>query len=396
LSKNNYESLGVSASKSGLHAVLEKTGLSSTGHLFASVTEDIAGDTEYYSFMHCDGAGTKTIVPYLYFRETGDSSLFRGLAQDALVMNLDDVFCVGTPERLCLSNAIARNARIINDEILAEILIGYRDLCGELRNNGIDIELCGGETADCGDIVRTLVVDAVLSGRIKKSQIIDTQAICSSDVIVGLSSTGKASYEKYGNSGIGSNGLTLARHCLLNKTYLENNPEVVDPGIDQKLAYRGPFRASDRPKSLTMSVGHALASPTRTYAPLLIQVYKCLGSDVHAAIHQTGGGQTKILRFGKNKRYIKDNLFPVPPLFQLIQEHGAVSWREMYQVFNMGHRMELYVPEKRAEEVIRIASQFQIDARVVGRVENQDASKAENTNSLLLKTPYGEFDFEQG
>ena len=391
MSKTNYQSLGVSASKSGLHKVLDQTGLASHSSLFASVIDDIAGDPGYHSFMHCDGAGTKTIVPYLYFKETQDRRLFRGLAQDAFVMNLDDVFCIGTPESLCLANAVARNAGIIDDKMLSEILLGYRDLSEKLREFDIDVKLCGGETADCGDVVRTLVVDAVLSGRIKRSKVIDTVSISDSDVIVGLSSTGQAQYEDFENSGIGSNGLTLARHSLLTNEYARENPEVLDPSIDKDISYRGPFRVGDRPKALNMSIGEALASPTRTYAPILIQIYSALGDDVHAAIHQTGGGQTKVLRFGENKLYIKDNLFPAPPLFELIQEHGDVSWKEMYQVFNMGHRMEIYLPEHRAAEVIKIAADFGVEARLIGRVETLDSSKNKGPNSLILETPYGEF-----
>jgi len=389
--ESKYGALGVSASKSGLHRALDQSGLTPSGALFAQVSADLAGNSEYYSFVHCDGAGTKTIVPYLHFRETKSRSLFSGLAQDALVMNLDDIYCIGSPEKLLLANTVARNARLIDDETLAVLFDSYRALASTLAAQGILIELAGGETADCGDVVRTLVVDAVLCGRIKKSSIVDAGNIVPGDVIVGLSSTGQAIYENMPNSGIGSNGLTLARHAMLSREYAKDYPEVVDPNLSPDDVYRGPFFTTDRPEGLEMSVGEALASPTRTYAPVIARVLDTLGSSVHGIIHVTGGGQTKVLRFGRGNIYIKDNLFAPPPVFSLIQRFGHVAWREMYQVFNMGHRMEFYLPEEFAATVFEISSSFGIDARIIGRVERNNEAAA--SNKVTIECPYGSFDY---
>ncbi len=392
LSESKYESLGVSASKSGLHSVLKSAGVEDSLGLFAKVTPDLAGDPDYYSVVHCDGAGTKTIVPYLYYKACGDPSLFAHLAQDALVMNLDDIYCIGAPQHLVLANAIARNARLIDDVALEQIITSYRDLVASLRALGVPLEMSGGETADCGDVVRTLIVDAVISGRIKKSDIIDANRITSGDVIVGFSSTGKASYESKENSGIGSNGLTLARHTLLSSKNVEQHPEIVDPATSKELAYHGPYVVQDTPDELSgLSIGEALSSPTRTYAPVLQKLFAELGTNVHGVIHLTGGGQTKMLRFGQGNRFVKDDLFPTPALFGLIQKHGQVDWKEMYQVFNMGHRLEVYLPEQDAQKAISIAEHFSIDAKVVGRVEQNPNSGTEN--ELLLTTSNGEFHY---
>lgn len=384
--KSAYEQLGASASKAGVHAALKSAGMDESSSYFARLNADIAGDPNFMSFLHADGAGTKAIVAYLLFKETGNAEVFAGLAQDALVMNLDDVFCTGLPTGLLLSNAIARNARLITDDCIAAIIRRYKELVSELAAHGINIDLSGGETADMGDVVRTLVVDATLAGRIAKKNIVDCNNIIPGDAIVGLSSTGKANYEKVANSGMGSNGLTLARHALLAKTQLA---EVCDPQIDAAVAYRGPFKVTDKPAGLGMSVGEALLSPTRTYAPVLKQVFEKLGSDVHGVIHATGGAMTKVLRFGQGNRYVKDNLFPIPALFQLIQEHGKVSAKEMYQVFNMGQRMELYVPATRAADVIAISKSFGIEARQIGRVEKS----ADEKNSVVVKSSQGEFTY---
>ena len=389
---SNYDALGVSASKKGLHKVLEATGAVSSPGLFASVLEDIAGDPDYYSVVHCDGAGTKTIVPYLMFRETGSYSFFAGLAQDALVMNLDDIYCLGLPQKLLLANAVARNARLIDDKVLETIITSYKQLCEMLTAQGIPITMSGGETADCGDVIRTLMIDATLVGRIKKSNVVDTRHIVHGDVIVGVASTGKASYETVENSGIGSNGLTLARHALLSREHARQYPEILDPSLDTALAYRGPYAVTDTPAALQTSVGAALASPTRTYAPLLQRVYALLGSAIHGVIHVTGGGMTKVLRFGEGNHYIKDQLFEVPPLFSLIQDAGKIPWREMYQVFNMGHRLELYVPENCAQSIIDAAAELALQAKVIGRVIAPVKSQgAENTVSVV--SPHGTFEY---
>ncbi|MFN8389063.1 MAG: AIR synthase-related protein [Bdellovibrionota bacterium] len=387
-----YTSLGASASKAGLHQALVGAGLETHSGLFAPVLPDVAGDPSYSSFLHADGAGTKTIVAYLRYRESGDPEVFAGLAQDALVMNLDDVFCIGSPESMLLSNAIARNSKLIDDTVLEVLLRSYRSLREQLSTLGIDFALAGGETADCGDVVRTLIVDAVLFGRIRNSGLIRATNIAAGDLIVGLSSTGQAKYEQTPNSGVGSNGLTLARHSLLSRKQAAKYPEVLDPGLDEKIAYRGPFGVNDRPAELGMTVGEALGSPTRTYAPILKAAYAELGSQVHGVIHLTGGGQTKPLRFGKGLRFVKDSLFPTPPLFSLIQAHGQVGWKEMYQVFNMGHRMELYLPEGSVPRLIAISEAFGVEAKVIGRVEPQTVALGER-NSLELVSPHGRFEY---
>jgi len=391
LATDRYSQLGASATKAGLHSQLDKLGLSSGEGLFAGVTPDFAGDDSYWSFLHSDGAGTKSIVALLSYLENGDINSFTGLAQDALVMNLDDVFCLGIPENLVLANAIARNSRIINDQMVGAVIGGYKALTDRLSKLGINIQLGGGETADCGDVVRNLLVDAVIAGRIKKSAVINPNLIVPGDVIVGLASFGKASYEDSQNSGIGSNGLTLARHALLSKKHLPSSLDVADPGADNSVCYTGPFKVSDSPENLGMSIGQALLSPTRSFAPVLKKIYQTLGNQVHGAIHVTGGGLTKVLRFGKGNRYVKDSLFPVPPIFQLIQQHGEVSWKEMHQVFNMGQRFELYLPEKYTEVAISAAAEFSIDAKIIGHVEALDDNSKHN--EVVVKSTNGQFEY---
>ena len=389
MGKTNYEKLGASASKAGLHKALDKAGFSHGEGLFASVIPDIAGDPNYLSFLHCDGAGTKSIVAYLLYKETGDANAFYGLAQDALVMNLDDIFCIGLPENLFLANAIARNAHLIPDDAIAAIVSCYQDLCAKLKEQDIQIELTGGETADCGDVVRTLLIDAVVGGRIKKEYLINANNIVPGDVIIGLSSLGKTTYEDKENSGVASNGLTLARHSLLSSEYAQKFSEIVDESIDKDICYGGPFKLSDTPEGLGMSIGEALLSPTRTDAPILAKIFQNIGSsNIHGVIHQTGGGMSKVLRFGKGNRYIKNNLFDTPPLFSLIQEHGEVSWEEMYQVCNMGHRMEVYLPAEFAEEVIKITQNFGIQAKQIGHVE-----KADEQNIVVVDSEKGSFSY---
>lgn len=391
MADNLYEKLGASASKAGLHRALKSAGAAAGGELFAQVTDDAAGSADHKSFIHCDGAGTKSVVAYLLARETGDVNHYAGLAQDALVMNLDDVYCLGAPSSMVLANTIARNARVIGDNVIAAIVTRYRELTESLRSLGVPIALSGGETADMGDVVRTLVVDAVLSGRIEKRCLIDTRRIAAGDVIVGLESTGRAEYEDFHNSGIGSNGLTLARHALLKREYAERDADAADPAGLTQASYSGPYSVSDRPRELGgASVGEALLSPTRTYAPLLAKIYAELADAIHAAIHVTGGGLTKILRFGPGGlHFIKDDLFPVPPIFSLIQRSGGVSWKEMYGVFNMGQRMELYVPPSAAGKLIKLAADSGIAAKVIGRVESSE----NGSNCVTVKSEHGEFDY---
>ena len=382
---DEYSKLGVSASKAGLHKALKSSGTQDNSGLFAQVIPDLAGDDNYKSFIHCDGAGTKCIVPYLYFKATGDRSLFAGLAQDALVMNLDDIYCIGKPDSLVLANLVARNASIIDDEVLEIIIRSYKDLTESLNKNGIELKLSGGETADCGDSVRTLIVDAVISGRIQTKNIINAKNIKAGDAIIGLSSTGKANYEDKENSGIGSNGLTLARHALLKNHDLS---EVINPELDVKNIYRGKYSVTDKPEGLGMDIGQALASPTKSYAPFLSKLLDMAFDDINGLIHCTGGGQTKVKKFGQLNSYIKEDLFPTPKLFELIQESGNIPWKEMYQVFNMGHRMEIYINKDSVNSAVELANEFGIEAKQIGFVE-----KSNGENSVLIKSSYGEFNY---
>jgi len=389
--KNIYQQLGASADKAGLHMALSAAGLTPEEDTFCTVLPDIAGDPDYYFFSHSDGAGTKSIVAYLLEQESGDSSIYASLAQDALVMNLDDVFCIGRPENLYLANTIGRNAHIVGDLAVSAIIGRYKLLCEVLAQEGISLTLTGGETADCGDVVRTLLVDATLSGRIKRRGLISTKAIQEDDIIIGLSSTGQSRLEQKPNSGIGSNGLTLARHTLLTHSYLDRFPEAGSHSIRGGLSYPGRFNLSDTPEGLGMSIGEALLSPTRTYSPLLAKIYCDVGKNIHGVIHCTGGGQTKVLRFGKGLRYIKDNLFKCPPLFSLIQREGDVDWREMFKVFNMGHRLEIYVPQEFETHIIDLAKDFGIEGRRIGVV--QKLSGLDSKNQVVIDSEQGTFDY---
>jgi phosphoribosylformylglycinamidine cyclo-ligase len=390
MTSSKYEELGVSATKSGLHRALSAAGRESSSRFFAAFNSDLAGSADYVTVLHSDGAGTKSIVAYLLYRETGNARVFRGLAQDALVMNLDDIFCVGIPTKLLLTNQLARNAMLIGDDAVAAVIAGYTALVDQLRSLGIDIELAGGETADCPDVVRTLLVDAVVCARIPRAGLVDTTAISEGDVIVGVSSTGQAAYESQPNSGIGSNGLTLARHALLSRYHAQKYPEVLSPEIDAEAAYRGPYKVTDCVDSLGMPVGEALLSPTRTYAPFLVALSRELGPALHGVIHNTGGGQTKVVRFGERKLYRKHSLFEIPPIFELIQRHGAVSWREMYQAFNMGHRLEVYMRPQDVERAVSVARTYALDARAVGEVQRH----AGRGNAVRLDTAHGSFTYK--
>ena len=390
MSKNSSESsayaaLGASSAKGGVLAAVGETG---PARYFASPVDDPAGDPNYAFFLHADGAGTKSIVSYLLFRETGETKWFRSLATDSLIMNLDDIACSGGLEGLILSNTIGRNRSLIPDQAIAEIIGGYKDCVTMLESEGISIRMSGGETADVGDLVRTLIVDSTLSSRIPRNQLVDTTRVVAGDVIVGFSSTGTARVESEPNSGMGSNGLTLARNVLLSRQLASAYPEVCDPGLSHNVAYRGTFSVTDYHESLGMTVGEALLSPTRTYAPLMKQLLSNFRGHVHALIHCTGGGQVKIKRFGRSVRYVKDNLFPTPPLFSLIQKQGNIPWNEMYSVFNMGHRLEACMPSDAANEAISCAKQFGIAAQVIGRVTSE-----EGENEVTISTPHGVFTY---
>ena len=378
-----YGALGASSAKSG---ILKAVGESGPARYFASPVADPAGDPSQAFFLHADGAGTKSIVAYLLYRETNDPSWFRSLATDSLVMNLDDVACSGGLSGLVLSNTIGRNRSCVPDEAISQIIQGYRDCAAMLANEGLTIALSGGETADVGDLVRTVIVDSTLCARIPRSELVDTFRVKAGDAIVGFSSTGRCRYEQAANSSIGSNGLTLARNVLLSRHHPETYPEVGDEKLSPESAYRGPFKVTDNIASLGMSVGEALLSPTRTYAPLILKILTTFREQTHSLIHCSGGGQTKIKRFGQGVRFEKSNLFPTPPLFEEIQRCGKIPWNEMYSVFNMGHRLEACVEPAVASEIISLAAEFGIAAQVIGRV-----TSSEGENEVLIESPYGTF-----
>jgi phosphoribosylformylglycinamidine cyclo-ligase len=378
-----YAALGASSAKGG---VLKAVGEHATSRYFATPLADPFGDPSQAFFLHADGAGTKSIVAYLMFRETGDPSWFRSLAIDSLVMNLDDLACAGALSGLALSNTIGRNRLLIPDEAISQIIDGYRECVTALRAHGISIALSGGETADVGDLVRTIIVDSTLSARIPREALVDAYRVTDGDVIVGFSSTGKTAHEAFANSGIGSNGLTLARNVLLSRYHIDTYPESGDPSISADVAYRGPFKVTDVAPTLGDTIGSALLAPTRSYAPLIHRALTEFRTAIHSLVHCTGGGQVKIKRFGQRVRFEKDNLFETPPLFSLIQEHGRVPWAEMYSVFNMGHRLEACVEPSVASELIDLAAQFGIAAKIVGRV-----SSTSGDNEVIISSPHGEF-----
>ncbi|MEI7526736.1 MAG: AIR synthase related protein, partial [Mariniphaga sp.] len=355
---------------------------------FCKVSPDVlGGDDGWCNIMHADGAGTKSSLAYLYWKETGDSSVWRGIAQDAIVMNLDDLLCVGATENILISSTIGRNKNLIPGSVIAEIIGGTEDFLSEMRHQGIGIWSTGGETADVGDLVRTIIVDSTVVCRMKRSEIIDNGRIVAGDVIVGLSSYGQSSYEKTYNGGMGSNGLTSARHDVLHNFYASAFPESFDDNVPAKLVYSGKKRLTDPSGVAAVDIGKLILSPTRTYAPVVRQILSLYRDQVHGMVHCSGGGQTKVLHFVGNLHILKNNLFPLPPLFRLIQEESGASWQEMYKVFNMGHRMEFYLPEKIAQQVIDIAAGFNIEAQIIGRCE------ASATKRLIIQSEFGEFSY---
>jgi len=380
-----YERLGASATKADIHAAVAGADPGLFPTAFCKLTADVlTGDPEWCAALHADGAGTKALVAYLVYRETGDPKAFAGIAQDALVMNIDDLACVGATSKYLAVNTIGRNSRYVPGEAIREIVRGFDWCANKWRPYGIEVVPTGGETADLGDAVRTIVVDAAVAARLRRSDVIDAGGIAPGDAIVGLSSTGQAVYEERPNSGVGSNGLTLARHALLHSDYRSKYPETVAPEIDPAITYRGKFRIGDPLPGGGMTVGEALLSPTRTYAPVLRRLIGEFGPAVHGLIHNTGGGLGKCLRFGKGVRFIKDNLFPMPPLFAAIAETG-LTWTEMCRTFNLGQRMEVYVSPNLAERVIAIAAEFGIEARTIGRCE-----RAAGPNEVWVKGAGGE------
>lgn len=373
MDQNIYAQRGVSAGKEDVHNAIKHIDKGLFPKAFCKIVPDIlGGQADYCNIMHADGAGTKSSLAYTYWRETGNLDVWKGIAQDAIIMNLDDLLCVGATENILLSSTIGRNKQLVPGEVIAAIINGTEEILEELRGHGISIWSTGGETADVGDLVRTIIVDSTVTCRMKRSDVISNHTIQAGDVIVGLSSSGQASYEKFYNGGMGSNGLTSARHDVFSKQVAEKYPESFDPGIPYNLIFSGKKALTDKvdvPGFGAIDAGRLVLSPTRTYAPVIRQVLEAYRSQIHGLVHCSGGAQTKVLHFIDNLHVIKDHLFPVPPLFSLIQEQSGTSWKEMYQVFNMGHRMELYVPEAIAADIIKISNSFNIDAQIVGRVE---------------------------
>ncbi|MGB3618403.1 MAG: AIR synthase related protein [Catalinimonas sp.] len=372
---DRYARRGVSATKEDVHAAIRYVDKGLFPRAFCKVVPDsLTGDPDYCVVMHADGAGTKSSLAYLYWRETGDLSVWRGVAQDALVMNLDDLLCVGAYDRILLSSTIGRNQRFVPGEVIRALIEGTEELLEQLRDLGVGIRSTGGETADLGDLVRTVVVDSTVTARLRRDEVISNHRIVAGDVIVGLASFGRAHYEDRYNGGMGSNGLTSARHDVLHRDYAARYPESFDPGLPPELVYSGSKRLTDPVPGTPLDVGQLVLSPTRTYAPVLRALFAEHRDRLHGLVHCSGGAQTKVLHFADTDRHvIKDNLFPVPPLFALIQVESGTDWREMYQVFNMGHRMEIYTDPDTAAAAVEIAASFGVEARLVGRVEARSA-----------------------
>ncbi len=377
MSDNRYNQRGVSASKEDVHNAIKNIDKGIYPQAFCKIIPDILGNDEAYcNIMHADGAGTKSSLAYVYWKETGDISVWKGIAQDAIIMNLDDLICVGATENILLSSTIGRNKNLIPGEVIAAVINGTEEILAELRAQGISIYSTGGETADVGDLVRTMIVDSTVTCRMKREDVISNHNIQAGDVIVGLSSSGQASYESEYNGGMGSNGLTSARHDVFNKSVADTYPESFDPAVPYDLVFSGGKALTDKIKiadNTEVTAGKLVLSPTRTYAPVIKKVLEQFRSQIHGLVHCSGGAQTKVLHFiNDDVHVIKDNLFPVPVLFQLIQEQSGTDWKEMYKVFNMGHRMELYVPQEIAQAIITISKSFNIDAQIIGRVESAE------------------------
>jgi phosphoribosylformylglycinamidine cyclo-ligase len=369
-----YSMRGVSASKEDVHAAIKNIDKGLYPKAFCKIVPDLTGDDpDYCNIMHADGAGTKSSLAYLYWKETGDLSVWKGIAQDAIVMNLDDLLCIGAIGPILLSSTIGRNKNLVPGEVVTAIIEGTEEFLAKMRSFGIEIYSTGGETADVGDLVRTIIVDSTVTARMPREDVISNDRIAPGDVIVGLSSYGQASYEDAYNGGMGSNGLTSARHDLLNKIYRVKYPESLDPAMPESLAYTGPFSVTDKSGVEGVDIGKLILSPTRTYAPLMKEILDKHRKNIHGLVHCSGGGQTKVLHFIDKIRIIKDNLFPVPPLFELIREHSGTSWQEMFKVFNMGHRMEIYIQEEFAADIIKISESFNIEAKIIGKCQSSQA-----------------------
>ncbi|TVZ51726.1 AIR synthase related protein [Dokdonia sp. Hel_I_53] len=385
-----YAQRGVSAGKEDVHNAIKNVDKGLFPKAFCKIVPDaLTGDEEYCLVMHADGAGTKSALAYMYWKETGDLSVWKGIAQDALIMNIDDLLCVGATDHIMLSSTIGRNKNVIPGEVISAIINGSEELLAELKSYGVTIHSTGGETADVGDLVRTIIVDSTVTARIKRSDVIDNANIAPGDVIVGLSSSGQASYETEYNGGMGSNGLTSARHDVFDKYLAKKYPESYDAEVPETLVYSGSKKLTDEVEGSVLDAGKLVLSPTRTYAPIVKEILsKYDAKDIHGMVHCSGGAQTKILHFIENLHIIKDNLFETPPLFKLIQKESNTDWKEMYQVFNMGHRMEIYCPEAIADDIIAISNSYNVDAQVVGRVASSSSGK-----KITIESNHGTFKY---
>ena len=388
MADTRYNLRGVSAGKEDVHNAIKNVDKGLFPQAFCKIVPDyLSGDEDYCIVMHADGAGTKSSLAYMYWKKTGDISVWKGIAQDALIMNIDDLLCVGATDKILLSSTIGRNKNLVTGEVISAIINGTEELLDTLRNQGIGIHSTGGETADVGDLVRTIIVDSTVVCRMKRSDVISNHTIQDGDVIVGLASFGQASYESAYNGGMGSNGLTSARHDVFNKTLAADFPESFDPSVPTDLVYSGSKNLTDSVENSPIDAGKLVLSPTRTYAPVIKQILDKHRADIHGMVHCSGGAQTKVLHFVENVHIIKNNLFPIPPLFKLIQEESGTEWKEMYKVFNMGHRMEIYVSPEIANSIIEISKSFNIDAQIVGRVEKNEGKK------LTIESVYGSFEY---
>lgn len=383
-----YDQRGVSASKEDVHNAIKNIDKGLYPKAFCKIVPDyLGGDSEYCNIMHADGAGTKSSLAYMYWKETGDMSVWKGISQDALIMNIDDLLCIGATENILLSSTIGRNKNKIPGEVIAAIINGTEELCNELSKMGVTIIPTGGETADVGDLVRTIIVDSTVTCRMKRSDVISADRISAGDVIVGLSSSGRATYEKSYNGGMGSNGLTSARHDVFANYLASRYPESFDSEVPSELVYSGSYKLTQEIENLGVDAGKLVLSPTRTYAPVVKKILDELRSKISGIIHCSGGAQTKVLHFVDNVHVIKDNMFPVPPLFEIIQKESKTDWKEMYKVFNMGHRLEIYIKPEHAARVIEISKSFDIDAQIVGRVEACSGKK------LTISSQFGTFEY---
>ena len=389
MSDQRYNLRGVSASKEDVHNAIKNIDKGIFPRAFCKIIPDIlGGDPEYCNIMHADGAGTKSSLAYAYWRETGDLSVWKGIAQDALIMNIDDLLCVGATDNILVSSTIGRNKLLIPGDVISAIINGTEELLADLRNLGVNAYATGGETADVGDLVRTIIVDSTVTCRMKRADVIDNAHITGGDVIVGMASYGKATYEKEYNGGMGSNGLTSARHDVFAKYLAEKYPETYDNAVPDDLVYSGKLKLTDAVEGVSLDAGKLVLSPTRTYAPVIKRMLDMMRPKVHGMVHCSGGAQTKIMHFVENKRVVKNNLFPIQPLFKTIQEQSGTDWKEMYKVFNMGHRMEVYLAPEDAPAVIEIARSFGIDAQVIGYVEETPR------NELIIESETGRFVYE--